>query len=618
MIVVDNVARASRAWRARTRRHDPFRAHHARATARTPRRTSPRRATIGPDATLLAGTDASGRPLMYAPEPLRGRLVRLALGHERLSEPPHGAEHQLRPPVTTDATLSLLRDIGWFLGSTTLPTTWVLPSSAHAQGANNAFYTTALTVTNTGSVAANLTLKFLGHDQDGRGGAEVPRVVPAGPDRDVRRRPRARSSASRADSAPIRIVADTNNLKIVSQTSTPPPSGVGTFGQAVPAADGQRLRHDGRPEGPLLAPAGRRVPDERGRSRTRRRPRRTWISQLFNVVGRPVGSAAHGRPQPARDAADRPRRDGPRRSRRNEGRVPRRLDADGRRADRDVRRRDRPEHERPAHDPPRDDRGARDERDAGSCRPARTRRERTTPSTRRTSRSRTPADSTATVTLKFLGHDQDGRGGAGGDPDASPATPPSTYTDVLGSLFGVSSGFGAILVTSDSANLKVLSQTSTPPPNLVGTFGQSVPAAGAADFVTLAAPKTLVGLRQDSAFRTNAVIANATGQPAHVDLTLQSETARGARERAPTTSSPYEMRQIGTRRHGARCSGRHVERDAQGLDDRRTARASRPTRPSSTRRRTTRGPSCRSSCRFLSAPSRSPRTRGARARRRCR
>jgi hypothetical protein len=149
----------------------------------------------------------------------------------------------------------------------------------------------------------------------------------------------------------------------------------------------------------------------------------------------------------------------------------------------------------------------------------------------------------ATATLKFLGHDGDGTSG----PEVTrtiAAGSEVTYMDVLGSLFGVSSGFGAILVTSDSTNLKVLSQTSTPPPNGIGTFGQSVPAAGAPDFVTSAAPRVLVGLRQDSAFRTNAVIANATDQQADVVLTLTSGT--GATLGAHTYHLPYEMQQIGT------------------------------------------------------------------------
>ena len=98
-------------------------------------------------------------------------------------------------------------------------------------------------------------------------------------------------------------------------------------------------------------------------------------------------------------------------------------------------------------------------------------------------------------------------------------------------------------MSSNSASLKVLSQTSTPPPNLVGTFGQSVPAAGAADFVTMAAPKVLVGLRQDSSFRTNAVIASATSLPTHVDLILRSE-AGAVVGSGSADLQPYEMRQL--------------------------------------------------------------------------
>ena len=61
--------------------------------------------------------------------------------------------------------------------------------------------------------------------------------------------------------------------------------------------------------------------------------------------------------------------------------------------------------------------------------------------------------------------------------------------------------------------------------------------------MTLAAPKTLVGLRQDSAFRTNAVIANATALPTHVDLVLKSEG--GATIGTGSADlQPYEMRQI--------------------------------------------------------------------------
>jgi len=127
------------------------------------------------------------------------------------------------------------------------------------------------------------------------------------------------------------------------------------------------------------------------------------------------------------------------------------------------------------------------------------------------------------VTFQFLGHDQDGTAGPK-QVRTLAANRAVTYADVLASVFGVSTGdtqnYGAILITADSASLKVVSQTSTPPPNGVGTFGQSVPAQGASDFVTPGSPKSLIGLREDPAFRTNVVLANATTSAATVTLTL--------------------------------------------------------------------------------------------------
>ena len=199
------------------------------------RNALPANANIGTDASLLSGADANGRLLMYAPNPYASGS---SVSHWDTSASPN----LLMEPnisddlgLTTDATLPALRDIGWFSGSTAIPTTWSFRRAAHAQGANNAFYTTSLTVTNTGSAAASVV-------------TEVPRPRPGRPERrrgvaDGRRRDRrsrtptssGRSSASSSGFGAIRINADTNNLKIVSQTSTPPPSGVGTFGQAVPA-----------------------------------------------------------------------------------------------------------------------------------------------------------------------------------------------------------------------------------------------------------------------------------------------------------------------------------------------------------------------------------------------
>ena len=159
--------------------------------------------------------------------------------------------------------------------------------------------------------------------------------------------------------------------------------------------------------------------------------------------------------------------------------------------------------------------------------------------------NRGPTD--ASLTLQFLGHDQDGTAGPK-QLRALATNRAVTYADILASVFGVSAtdaqNYGAILITADSASLRIVGQTSTPSPNGVGTFGQSVPAQGANDFVTPASPKSLIGLREDTAFRTNAVLANAT--TSSVDVTLTLLAADGSTFGTTTrTLPPLGMTQVG-------------------------------------------------------------------------
>jgi hypothetical protein len=147
----------------------------------------------------------------------------------------------------------------------------------------------------------------------------------------------------------------------------------------------------------------------------------------------------------------------------------------------------------------------------------------------------------ANFTLKFLGNNIDGRQG----PEKSfllGAGKTVTYQDVLGSVFGLSSGFGAIRVTSSNPALTVVGQTSTP--GAGGTFGQSVLAADAIDTIITGLPRSIIGIREDGSFRTNLILANATETSLDVDVSLISDS-RTTLATKRYTLPPLGMTQIG-------------------------------------------------------------------------
>ena len=111
------------------------------------------------------------------------------------------------------------------------PYVWLLPASAHAGGANGAFYTTDVAVANVGAAPASFTMKFLGHDQDGSGGPEQTFNLEAGRSTtyfDVLGSVFHQTSGFGA----IRITSDTASLDVVSLTSTP--GFGGTSSQTIP------------------------------------------------------------------------------------------------------------------------------------------------------------------------------------------------------------------------------------------------------------------------------------------------------------------------------------------------------------------------------------------------
>jgi hypothetical protein len=139
-----------------------------------------------------------------------------------------------------------------------------------------------------------------------------------------------------------------------------------------------------------------------------------------------------------------------------------------------------------------------------------------------------PGTTDAAVTLKWLGHDADGRSGS-----------ERAYLVLAGQTLPLNDeewelshpqDYGAILVTSSSPSLLLQSETSTSVSG-GGSVGQALPAFGAADYAG-ASPKTLAPIRENSAFRTNLVLANATEArlTVHVALYAADGTPLGTRD----------------------------------------------------------------------------------------
>lgn len=125
--------------------------------------------------------------------------------------------------------------------------------------------------------------------------------------------------------------------------------------------------------------------------------------------------------------------------------------------------------------------------------------------------------------LKFLGNNADGTGGPESSELVLGPNQSVTYLDVLGSIFGRTTDYGAVRLTANVTTLSVTGQTSTADPSKPGgTFGQSVPAYAAADLITAGVIRSIVGVREDSSFRTNVVLTNGGTTPVTVNGTLLS------------------------------------------------------------------------------------------------
>lgn len=117
-------------------------------------------------------TSSDGRWLYTTTQALASRGARSVL-----------AELSARASYTRvygSAEVEAIADDAVFTLAPVTTTTWILPSAGWVHGAQGSYWRTRLTLSNPGPVDAAVTLKWLGHDTDGRGGYEFPYFVPAG------------------------------------------------------------------------------------------------------------------------------------------------------------------------------------------------------------------------------------------------------------------------------------------------------------------------------------------------------------------------------------------------------------------------------------------------------
>lgn len=147
----------------------------------------------------------------------------------------------------------------------------------------------------------------------------------------------------------------------------------------------------------------------------------------------------------------------------------------------------------------------------------------------------------ARFTLKFLGHDTDGRSG----PEktyALPAEKSATYADVHSTVFGIELGYGAFQLVADSPLVTVTELLIVRTPG-GGDVGQNLPVFGAPDLIGAGASRSIPGVHEDGAYRTNLVLANATPFSLDVDVILFSE-AGAALGRKRCALPPLGMTQL--------------------------------------------------------------------------
>jgi photosystem II stability/assembly factor-like uncharacterized protein len=389
-----------------------------------------------------------------------------------------------------------------------------LPTSAHSSGANGAFYTTNVSIANTGATDAFVTLKFLGNNQDGSNGPQSTYFLSSGTSNtflDVLGSVFNQTSTFGA----IRITASASTLNIVSVTSTP--GFGGTFGQTLPAVSSTDL-----------------IPAGSSRSILYIREGDGFRSNLILASGASVSTNVDAAlVSPAGATLATKTYSVPPNGMTQINRVVRDMGVLG-----------------PIT-------GARlvlfSSTAGGAFTGVASVIDETTndptavlvqptfvsgsapyiwllPSSAHSTGANGAFYTTnvsvanvgaapASFTMKFLGNNQDGSGGLerNFDLDVGKSV---TYFDILNSVFNQTSSYGAIRITSNASTLNIVSVTSTP--GFGGTFGQASPAVSSSDLIPAGSFRSVLYIREGDGFRTNLILASNANVSTTVDAALVS------------------------------------------------------------------------------------------------
>jgi hypothetical protein len=152
----------------------------------------------------------------------------------------------------------------------------------------------------------------------------------------------------------------------------------------------------------------------------------------------------------------------------------------------------------------------------------------------------------SSVTVTPVYYPQGGGAPVSGAPITIPGGQVKAIDNVLPTLFNVTGTGGSIVFTSTAAaRLVATGRTYTIRADNGGTFGQFIPGVGPAEGVGVGdKPLQILQLEQSQNFRTNLGLAELTGNPAHVRISLLLPDSKVV-PFAEYDLAPFEFRQIG-------------------------------------------------------------------------